>query len=127
MAWYQTNIGGTLKETVLWTNPTPTAIFEKQTVTLPDNISNYSYLKIVSRLSTSNSNSGSFLIPTDEFKAEENNMSGWGSALKDTSIWYQRLFTKDGDTGVLISAGGRRGGTGSYNGYAIPISIIGLK
>ena len=38
--------GGTLKETVLWTNGSPTASFAPQDVTLSDDIDNYDFLKI---------------------------------------------------------------------------------
>ena len=45
--------GGSLKETVLWTNPSPTSStgFAPQTVTLSDNISHYKYIAIVCRWS----------------------------------------------------------------------------
>lgn len=58
-------------ETVLWTNPSPTADFAAQTVTLSDSIDNYKYLKIKYCFSTSY-NTGNclsnYIISVDEFK-----------------------------------------------------------
>lgn len=39
--------GGKMKETVLWTNPSPTSDFAGATLTLSDNISHYKYIGIV--------------------------------------------------------------------------------
>lgn len=42
-------------ETVLWTNNSPTSTFSSQTITLSDDISNYSYIRIEGRFSDSDS------------------------------------------------------------------------
>lgn len=58
-------------ETVLWTNPSPTADFAAQTVTLSNSIDNYKYIKIKYCFSKSY-NTGNYLsdyiISVDEFK-----------------------------------------------------------
>lgn len=61
--------GGSLDETTLWTNPSPTSNFIGTTITLSDAISNYDYIKIATRdYITGSSDTQEVVYPVSTFK-----------------------------------------------------------
>lgn len=61
--------GGSLDETTLWTNPSPTSNFSGTTITLSDAISNYDYIKIATRdYITASSDTQEVVYPVSTFK-----------------------------------------------------------
>ena len=72
---YRELSGSSWEETSLWTNDNPSTTFPaNQTLTLSDSISNYDYLRIYYRATTTSSIYSSVIIPTDAFypKADGN-------------------------------------------------------
>lgn len=70
--------GGTLKETTLWTNASPTSNFVGQIVTLSESLDNYNALRFYYNKATSSSTTVSYIdVPKDIFT----NMGGAGITL----------------------------------------------
>ena len=89
-----------MTETTLWTNATPTANFDSQTVTLSENITNYDYIKFEwCANKTHVSVTCSMLIP----------VSDWITTNSDYNKTWVCLC--GGDSG---STSGHRGGRGAY-------------
>lgn len=136
MAFYRCGSGGTTPtETVLWTNPSPTANFGKQSVTLSDDINNYDYIVveyIYSRSSTIDTEKSKSIMSITDFKE-----GGVGTSVSRTcmalgiingsnasytrQVWYQD------DTTIQISACYAMTSTTQANGNAVPLQIIGIK
>ena len=121
--------GGTLSETVLWTNPSPTAAFDGQTLSLSDSLSNYDYVKIDYRASTTNATESSMIIPISSFYVEDTVTVSRSIAVKLSNSWYERLFNRSNNMGVIFANCIKRkdnSGTAT-NIFAIPTKISGLK
>ena len=125
--------GGKMKETVLWTNPSPTSDFAGVVVDLSDNISHYKYIGIVGAYSkNSNSNTLECIYPADQLP---NATSGAAYPVMSiagyrSNTFYFRLINYSSDTKIAISSG--RSFTSSTapstnNGVMIPLTIKGYK
>lgn len=123
--------GGTLSETVLWTNSSPTSSFEGQTVTLSDDIDNYTYLKFTFIPTTSNTTDEiSIIYSVDDFKKLANNSSdpffrGISPYAFSQSVACERAFFYISNTSVSFAYGST--GTVTHNEALIPVSVSGLK
>lgn len=74
MAYFRAAIGGgggSVQKTTLWTNPSPTSNYDSGSASLSADMDNYDYLEFVFRISTSNSDEHSMLIPVSDFKTTE--------------------------------------------------------
>ena len=124
---------GTLTETVLWTNSSPTSSFSAQKVTLNDNISNYTYIKIISKMLTSRSEEETFIFPVDFIKTCTSGGSDGSPKPKlvvggaQTSINNARQAYYASDTSIYFMANYRLNQSGSNNTWHVPIQIIGMK
>ena len=121
--------GGGSAETTLWTNSNPdTAFGANQTITLSDNISNYDYIKIYYRSSTTSSNYTSVIIPTDAFysKATENPVFSIGGIYLygGTPTPMARYVYYVSDTSINIVNSANQAATGNIG---IPINVYGIK
>lgn len=107
---------------VLWTNPNPSDTFAGQTITLNDDLSNYTYIEIISRQSTSSGNMlSSGKIPIDMI-----------AVTTYLPIHYNMLRTFNTSTktfrdNLYFSTFGNINSTTSDNNYNIPYQIIGYK
>ena len=125
--------GGILSETSLWSNNSPSTSFSSQTVSLSDDINNYSYLKFKFNRSTSDSTNNAEVIYTvDEFKKYTVATNKFNGAVaffggSGTSATYARRFWYTTDTSVSFDSMYQIGGTYSDNGAGIPTEIIGMK
>ena len=126
--------GGTLKETTLWTNSSPSATFAEQTVTLSDNISNYDYIKIEWCESTSAlTNKSSIMVSASEFTRNKNpyyNAHDTTPAILGrgaNNVSYLRYIAYESDTQVLFGHALRGNATGVDNTFTIPLNIYGVK
>jgi len=128
MAFYRSGGGGTLTETVLWTNPSPTSNFTAGVnIALSQSMANFQYLRVYSRVSTSNATEGYITIPTDNFIPEQNSMYGYTTMIKDNGTWYERLINKIDDTTVKFADATKRRATNTSSSEAVPTKITGLK
>lgn len=126
-------MGGTLTETVLWTNSNPTSSFAAQTVTLNQSITTdkFDYIKITIRISTSVATEQSYIFPTNEFLdfadgSTQNIRRGYiGTRPNGNDL---RIIFSVSNTQVNFTAPLRAGSTtSSSNSIIIPLKIIGLK
>lgn len=131
MALFPCNVGGggTLSETVLWTNPSPTASFAGQTITLSSDINNFKYLKIVCKLSTSNNTESSVMYAVDDFK---NLIIGVGSLCggllgRPGGTNLARRLGYASDTSIRFMQSGGIGLDYTDNNSLIPLAIYGMK
>lgn len=125
--------GGTMTETTLWTNPSPTADFATQSVNLSDNISNYDYIEIEACFSKSETTK----IMSYLYKASEVSGSVFNTVHPIIYIgnyysnkYYYRPFNYSSDTSFSIGTCKTNTGSGSasnYNAGCIPLTIKGLK
>lgn len=131
----QKNWGGTeLKETVLWTNPSPTSNFGTQTVTLSESIDNYKYVKFhirPSRTAGQGSEVGC-IISVEDFKktpypptTQYNTHLALGA--RYTNVEFTRATWYVSDTQVRIEAAWQTGTTTSSQQAVIPLEIIGMR
>lgn len=111
--------GGDLKETVLWTNPSPTSSFIAQTITLSDDMNNYQFLKVVSTISKSSDTERIYYTKPDFYDVLIRGVVSGAS--------WVRILSKASDTTISITAANRLNNTGTSTDNAIPTQIIGLK
>lgn len=122
---------GHWNETVLWTNSAPTSTFAAQSVTV-DAITNYDYIKITARFSTSDTATRQFILSPSEFKLEADGTIaiGFRQASSTGSTRARAVFLTDSSY-TKISFASCYGLTTSSqtaaNNYIIPISIAGIK
>ena len=122
-----------MKETVLWTNPSPTSDFAGAIVDLSDNISHYKYIGIVGAYSkTSNSNAVECIYPSDELPntTSGSNYPSMCIAGYRNSTFYFRLINYSSDTKIGISSARSFTTTttpATTNGAMIPLTIKGYK
>lgn len=124
--------GGSLKETVLWTNASPTAAFNNQTVTLSEDMTHFDYIKIIFLQNSSDTPLKYLTVihPVDEFA--NTGLSGsvisGGVGYNQSIAMWSRSYAHASDTSVQFSKLLRMSGTsaGSQN-ICIPQSISGLK
>ena len=115
--------GGAMTETVLWTNPSPTATFVQQSISLPDLLS-YKYLKFYLRDSTSDSTSWSAIFNITDMSSKGMPL---GQALDSASKTHYRGTQTLSGTSLTIRNCYQVNGTGTNNSLVIPIKISGLK
>ena len=127
------NGGGTASETTLWTNSSPSSSFADQTVTLSDNINNYTHLKIKFNRSTTDTTTKTEVIYTvKEFKkyvVGANSFNGAVAFYASTSTGsaYARRILYMSDTSIRFSTMYQVGGSYSDNGACIPTEIVGIN
>ena len=131
MALYRCGSGGaTSTETVLWTNGSPTSAFGAQTITLSDIVTNYDYLKITGRWSTTDDTSRNFIYPTTEMPTNQEGAVDIGMKVGSSGDSRVRgMYLYGGDDKLYFSQSYRLSSnaqTPSSN-YMIPTQIIGIK
>lgn len=122
--------GGMLKETVLWTNPSPTSSMLNQTrVTLSQSIMNFEYIKFYARISTSNSKETALMVSASDFQnmTDSTNRGRLTICAADSSSSYARFVNYVDNTTVEFSNARRLGNTTTSNSNTIPTKITGLK
>lgn len=118
----------TENETVLWTNPSPTATFAGKNVTLSDSINNYKYIKFTWKTTTTDTTSSSAYVLSSDLASMTN--SNGSRFLSLSSLWtnvYSRNITYNSATSVSIATSTRQGASGSNNGVNIPLEILGIN
>lgn len=130
--------GGSLTETVLWTNASPTSTFAAQVVTLSDDMNNYTYLKFEYRHSTTDSNLYEIIVPVDLYKTSLTPDSGNTTHYIPTisamvggqyafSNIYARAIPYKTDTSIEVTSVRSLSGVSPALTNIIPTRIIGMK
>lgn len=116
--------GGSGAETTLWTNANPTSNYTSGTETLSQSMGNFTYLKIVYRQSTTDSDEMATLVPVSNLGNADARISiSWNVS---STIW-SRNIAKVSDTSVSIGISYKQAGANQGNANVIPLSIIGVK
>lgn len=118
--------------TLLWSNSSASSSFPQSTITLSSGMSNYSYLRIVYKASTSKTTEGTLIVPVSVM---ENSL--WNDATKplvsitgranSSTAQCTRRITWISNTQINIAPAYQAGSTSSDNTAAIPLYVYGLK
>ena len=117
-----------LEVSTLWTNSTPTAQFATQTVTLSDDINNFSYVGITFRFTTSDATETTCIYPVADFKnfkIGQGYMCG-ATVSRAANANILRRFEYVSDVSIHFSDGTATSGATTDNSESIPIEIFGL-
>lgn len=116
---------------MLWTNSAPTSeIANGTTFSLSDDMTNYKYLKLTWRRSTTDSTECNEIMSVDDFLTTTGLTSGgfrWGFGMYDSSSVWVRTLRHSTNTAMIITKCAVLGGTSTENKYIIPTKISGLK
>ena len=119
--------GGSLSETVLWTNSSQSTSVGQQTVTLSDDMNNYDYIDVTFNYSRTNTNqAGRVRVAVSDLKNTGVNKGIVGFGIMTSSYRYNRSFNYSSDTKIVISTCTRSDGTTTTEN-AIPRAIYGIK
>lgn len=126
--------GGSLAETELWSNPSPSSDFAIQSVTLSQSMDNFTYIKMLYAYDKSTlTNTGIVIIPLTSFNPIETvgyTNSCIGAHVSSSQGIRIRTFGKVDSTTIRINSclratSGTAGGT--FNSQCIPLKIYGMK
>lgn len=123
MALFRCGSGAGLQETVLWTNPNPTTSMSSTTVTLSESVTGFDFIKIESRVSTSDSTTYSVLMPASEWSSDY----CFGFVNKINTNYFVRRFQKVSDTSGKFDDNCQIYNATNNNTHAIPVAIYGVK
>lgn len=120
-------------ETVLWTNPSPAEIFDAQTVTLSDSISNYKYIAFKYKYgnTTADTDYALEIFPIEDIRgsvADSNNRDivSLGIITATAQLWSRAVYYVS-DTSLQFSLCYRLNASGSTRNGANPIEILGIN
>lgn len=122
--------GGTMAETTLWTNPSPTSAYAGGDITLSKDMDNFKYIKFTFRFSTTDSNELSLILSVADVKASTISAVGFCTAISGrvpNGYTYARRISYKTDTSVNITLAEAIGSSATINSAYIPISIKGLS
>lgn len=120
----------------MWSNPSPTSSFAAQDVTLSQPITDFTYIKIVCRLSTSNSTQMAALFSPSDFgtvsayptKQPAITMTAASGSGGTVTRYSAKANSNDNSTIHFYPGSTTTTGSGSTkNGSTIPVAIYGLK
>lgn len=130
--------GGTLSETTLWTNPSPSSSFDTQTITLSQSVDNFKYLKIKAKPINSSSTESDFLFDITTYKATSttaaNNTFNFltVAATRVSAGLFVRTFAHSSSTQMYIGKSTKITGESSSSGSTnnnlnVFTKVIGMK
>lgn len=121
---YENQQGGST-ETVLWTNGSPTSQFAAQTITLSDDYSNYDYIEVYFRLSTSDDTEYRDIIPKVTLdKSNSSNTFAIGNAYSNST---RARGSYVNGASMYFTAAYPLTSTSTTNSYVIPTKIVGIS
>lgn len=127
--------GAKFEETVLWTNPSPSADFAAQDVTLSDDINNYDFIAVdIKYLKTSADTEliGKVYYKVSDYKTFAGSAgSPIGVCVQVYNVSYayllRRVFLYKSDTELTFGHCFLGGDTNAYNNFGIPMHVYGCK
>ena len=115
-------------QTVLWTNGSPSATFANTTVTLSDNLSNYDFVKIKWKSTTSVNQIGEIIVPVSVFASQASAPNYYNTfSLGATASNYFRPVIYASDTTMTFGNSIMIRTNTTNNDYNIVTEVIGLK
>ena len=129
--WHFTDVWGGMKETVLWTNSSPSSSFASTTITLSESMASYDYIKISYLMWNTSSveNARNILIPMSDFALTTDSAAGLMNALavRSSNNRVARVFARASDTQIKFIDAYRINSTTKDNNGCIPYKIYGVK
>lgn len=125
--------GAKYTETSLWTNPSPSNAFAQQDVTLSESFTDYKYLKIKYRFSTTDAREYYVVYPQESVasavaSSNDCRLSWQEYNLSVTGNYVRFAYRPDTTTTSLNITNARQvSGTSTSNNYLIPLEILGLN
>lgn len=120
-------------ETVLWTNPSPTADFAAQTVTLSDSISNYKYIAFKYKYgkTTADTDYALEIFPVEDIResvsdSNNRNIVSLGIRTATAQLWARGVFYVS-DTSIQFGTCYRLNTAASTANGANPLEILGIN
>ena len=123
----QKNWGGTLKETVLWTNPNPSSAMGATDITPSPSLSEFKYIKVIYRMSTSNSTTCAVIMDYDDFVNTSTSTFRFAMEAFEPNGHFVRLINRNSDTSINFEIAYQVGNTSTRITAVIPQQVIGLK
>lgn len=115
-------------ETSLWTNPSPTANFAGQIVELSDNISNYKYIAVKWKDSTSVDQVGEIVLDSANFMTQASSPNFYNfPAMVSSNQSYTRAVAYNSANKIQFGQCYRLGQTTTNNAYSVPTEILGIN
>lgn len=137
MPWIRASSGGrAFSETILWENPSPGSSVTDLNATLNDNYTNYDYIKLLFRQSTSRSLDECIevMYSKAEFSRMKYGVTPLGSPFfmvaetsNSTSVWLCRRGYPTSETAIRFFNCFRGNSSTSESSLLIPYRVIGLK
>ena len=128
---YGTSSGGSLPiETTLWENSSPTSSMTTQTITLSDDITNYDYLKVEYRQTTSTDTRSILVFTVNDFITNGIYTAvgpKFTLGIRGSSVNHARPICYSTNTAIYIMNCYAIGATNSASGSCIPLKIVGIK
>lgn len=121
---YESNQSPT--ETVLWTNNSPTSQFASQTITLSDDYSNYDYIEVYFRCSTSDDTEYREIIPKATLD-KSSSLATFTIGNNANTATRARGIYADTTSSLNITSAYPLSGSSSANSYVIPTKIVGIS
>lgn len=122
--------GGSMSETTLWTNADTTTGFAAQTVNLSDNISNYKFIAINIKVTTSTDEFYTYYFQASDVPNFLSNTRPLLGDAHSNNYFYYRSLTYSSDTALAIGSCQRNTSSSASsvnNAGVIPVTIKGLK
>lgn len=123
--------GGALKETVLWTNPSPNADYASATVTLSQSVENFDFIKIYYKGIKTSVTEMFFIFPIETWNsATRTAYAPWLSIdcrNGSGTVPFARGIIPDTNNTVLIDTAHNLTDGSTANTIVIPLRICGLK
>lgn len=123
------NGGGRLKETVLWTNSSPTSNLDAGDLGLSAPMTDFDFIRVYYRVSTSVSTSNYIDYPIaliESLDKTANTISGVIAARFSGGIWVRGMRYTD-STHLYFPRANSVNTQGESQAYVIPIQISGIK
>lgn len=120
--------GGSMSETVLWTNPNPSSNQDNSAVTLSESIENYEKIRVYWKNNKTTSDEVHLDVDVSIFQTMLSTgpmIFSIGSVISGTG--YYRPVNYNDDTHVKFGHSSRHGSTTTYDNTSICTKICGLK
>lgn len=126
MAWYETLYSAGYKETILWTNPSPTTLVTGN-ITLSESLSNFDAIRVTYRHSSADGTIYAVDMDMNEFK-KANALLCLGCMYSSTYFGF-RGVRYISDTTVSVTSGLHLQGStaGGDSAHNWPQTIVGIK
>lgn len=121
-----------MSETTLWTNPSPSAVFNAGEITLSDDFTNYSFVRITAKTRCNASTAKLEVIVTPSYLSAATFNSDNTPMIALIGYWAgsgqaRRLVKMGGSVKKISFNSVTVGANATDNNFCVPIQVIGIK